>query len=124
MPPTSTNFQSLRTRVVPASSWNSILGIGYGFLIIDLCRLSIAANPKMKIGDENVELEGLRLADFGLFFEVGTMAKDITLYNLGKAEESVSQLLIQLIDTTSDASIKSYDRALRFYSDKLNETWS
>lgn len=52
------------------------------------------------------------------------MAKDITLYNLGKAEESVSQLLIQLIDTTSDASIKSYDRALRFYSDKLNETWS
>ncbi|HMN69132.1 MAG TPA: tetratricopeptide repeat protein [Bdellovibrionales bacterium] len=47
----------------------------------------------------------------------------LTLYNLGKAEESVSQLLIQLIDTTSDASIKSYDRALRFYSDKLNETW-
>ncbi len=47
----------------------------------------------------------------------------LTLYNLGKAEESVSQLLIQLIDTTSDASLKSYDRALRFYSDKLNETW-
>jgi tetratricopeptide (TPR) repeat protein len=48
----------------------------------------------------------------------------LTLYNLGKAEESVSQLLIQLIDTTSDTSIKSYDRALRFYSDKLNETWN
>ncbi len=47
----------------------------------------------------------------------------LTLYNLGKSEESVSQLLIQLIDTTSDESIKSYDGALRFYSDKLNETW-
>lgn len=47
----------------------------------------------------------------------------LTLYNLGKAEESVGQLLIQLIDTTSDESIKSYDGALRFYSDKLNETW-
>lgn len=47
----------------------------------------------------------------------------LTLYNLGKAEESVSQLLLQLLDTTSDSTIKSYDRALRFYSDKLNETW-
>jgi tetratricopeptide (TPR) repeat protein len=47
----------------------------------------------------------------------------VTLYNLGKSEESVSQLLIQLLDTTNDSSIKSYDRALRFYSDKLNETW-
>lgn len=47
----------------------------------------------------------------------------LTLYNLGKPEESVNQLLIQLIDTTSDASIKSYDKALRFYSDKLNQTW-
>lgn len=48
----------------------------------------------------------------------------LTLYNLGRFEESVSQLLIQLVDTTSDESIKSYERALRFYSDKLNETWT
>lgn len=47
----------------------------------------------------------------------------LSLYNLGKAEESVSQLLIQLLDTTNDDSVKSYERALRFYSDKLNETW-
>lgn len=47
----------------------------------------------------------------------------LTLYNLGRSEESVSQLLIQLIETTSDHSIKSYEGALRFYSDKLNETW-
>lgn len=49
--------------------------------------------------------------------------RSLTLYNLGKYEESVSELLVQLIDTTSDESIKSFDGALRFYSDKLNETW-
>lgn len=47
----------------------------------------------------------------------------LTLYNLGKSEDSVGQLLILLLDTTSDQSIKSYDNALRFYSDKLSETW-
>jgi len=47
----------------------------------------------------------------------------LTLYNLGRAEESVSQLLIQLLDTTSDPAIKGYEGALRFYSDKLNQTW-
>jgi hypothetical protein len=47
----------------------------------------------------------------------------LTLFNLGKNEESVGQLLIQLLDTTTDASIKSYDKALRFYSDKLREVW-
>lgn len=47
----------------------------------------------------------------------------LTLYNLGKAEDSVGELLVQLLDTTSDPSIKSYEKALRFYSDKLNETW-
>jgi tetratricopeptide (TPR) repeat protein len=47
----------------------------------------------------------------------------LTHYNLGEAEESVAELLIQLLDTTSDTSIKAYDRALRFYADKLNEIW-
>jgi tetratricopeptide (TPR) repeat protein len=47
----------------------------------------------------------------------------ITHYNLGKTEDSVGELLIQLVDTTNDPSIKSYEKALRFYSDKLNETW-
>jgi tetratricopeptide (TPR) repeat protein len=47
----------------------------------------------------------------------------MTLFNLGRHEDSVSQLLLQLLDTTSDDSIKSYDRALRFYHDKLSQTW-
>lgn len=47
----------------------------------------------------------------------------LTLYNLGKFEESTGQLLLELLDTTNDVTIQAYDRALRFYSDKLNETW-
>lgn len=47
----------------------------------------------------------------------------LTLFNLNRTEESVGDLLIQLLDTTADASIKSYDGALRFYSDKLKQTW-
>ncbi len=47
----------------------------------------------------------------------------LTLYNLGKSEAAIEQLLIQLLDTTDDGSIKKYDKALRFYSNKLNETW-
>ncbi len=49
--------------------------------------------------------------------------RSLTLYNLGKHEKSVGDLLVQLIDTTADETIKSYNGALRFYSDKLNETW-
>lgn len=47
----------------------------------------------------------------------------LTLFNLGRAEDSVRDLLIQLIDTTNDNNLKSYDGPLRFYSDKLNQTW-
>ena len=47
----------------------------------------------------------------------------LTLHNLGKSESAIEQILIQLLDTTEDISIKSYEKALRFYSDKLTETW-
>ncbi len=49
--------------------------------------------------------------------------RSLTLYNLGKPSDSVGELLVQLLDTTSDDSIKKYENALRFYSDKLDETW-
>ncbi len=49
--------------------------------------------------------------------------RTLTLHNLGKSEEALGQLLIQLLDTTGDQLIKSYDKALRFYSDKLSQTW-
>ena len=47
----------------------------------------------------------------------------LTLFNLGKYEDSVGELLLQLLDATNDQSIKLYDKALRFYSNKLNEAW-
>lgn len=47
----------------------------------------------------------------------------LTLYNLGKAEDAVGELLVQLLDTSSDSSIRTYEKALRFYSNKLNQTW-
>lgn len=47
----------------------------------------------------------------------------LTLHNLDKTEEAIEQILIQLLETTSDQSIKSYSKALRFYSDKLSEIW-
>lgn len=49
--------------------------------------------------------------------------RGLTLYNLGRSEAAVGDLLVQLIDTTGDKTIKSYEKALRFYSDKLNQTW-
>jgi tetratricopeptide (TPR) repeat protein len=47
----------------------------------------------------------------------------MTLFNLGRSEEAVGTLLKELAETTSDASIKPYARALLFYSDKLSETF-
>lgn len=48
----------------------------------------------------------------------------LTLHNLGQYEESLGDLLVQLLDTTADKNISSYENALRFYSDKLSETWT
>jgi tetratricopeptide (TPR) repeat protein len=47
----------------------------------------------------------------------------LTLYNLGKAQDAVGTLLLELLETTNDPYIKTYEKALRFYADKLDETW-
>lgn len=47
----------------------------------------------------------------------------MTLYNLNSHKEAMQILLNLLCDTTSDKSILSYERAIRFYSDKLDEKW-
>ncbi|PLR76000.1 hypothetical protein CU633_18210 [Bacillus sp. V3-13] len=47
----------------------------------------------------------------------------ITLYNLGEHEKSTSILLKQIAETTTDAGIKSYRRAILFYADHLDEVW-
>lgn len=47
----------------------------------------------------------------------------LTLFNLNRADACTDILLTQLLDTTDDNEIKKYDRALRFYKDKLNQKW-
>jgi tetratricopeptide (TPR) repeat protein len=47
----------------------------------------------------------------------------LTLFNLGKHEESVGNLVKLLAETSSDPAIQRYQRALLFYSDRLTETF-
>ncbi len=47
----------------------------------------------------------------------------LSLYNLQNYSRSVEELLLVLLATTQDQNIKSYEKALRFYSDKLDQIW-
>jgi len=47
----------------------------------------------------------------------------MTLYNLNDHNKAMEMLLTSLLDTTKDQGILAYERALRFYADKLDETW-
>ncbi|WP_341963609.1 tetratricopeptide repeat protein (plasmid) [Planococcus maritimus] len=48
----------------------------------------------------------------------------MTLYNLKEHQEAMEILLQCLVKTTGDEDIQSYKRAIEFYSDKLDETWT
>lgn len=48
----------------------------------------------------------------------------LTLYNLGEAHDAVQLLLKTLVATTADSEILSYEKALAFYADHLDETWT
>lgn len=50
--------------------------------------------------------------------------KALTDYNLGNYSESINSLLLELIDTTSNKDIKKYEKALRFYKNRLDEVWN
>ena len=45
------------------------------------------------------------------------------LYNLGRNKEAVSLLLNLLLDTTDEASIISYKRAISLYAEDLDRKW-
>ncbi len=47
----------------------------------------------------------------------------MTLYNLGEHHEAVSSLLKIVMDTTGNADIKHYERAIRFYANDLDKKW-
>ena len=44
-------------------------------------------------------------------------------YNIGDYSKAMELLLNSLADTSSDSGILHYRRAIRFYSDKLDQTW-
>lgn len=48
----------------------------------------------------------------------------LTLYNLADHSKAMELLIKELVATTSDESIKSYERALLFYADKLDEKFA
>ena len=47
----------------------------------------------------------------------------MTSYNLGKYEEAMQILLMLIADTSGDKDINRFDKAIRFYADKLNKIW-
>jgi tetratricopeptide (TPR) repeat protein len=47
----------------------------------------------------------------------------MTLYNAGQLHDAMRLLLNTLLDTTGDASIRRYERALRFYAEDIEKTW-
>ncbi|MFJ8064477.1 tetratricopeptide repeat protein [Psychrobacillus sp. NPDC096426] len=47
----------------------------------------------------------------------------MTLYNLNEHHQAMEVLLKCLVDTTTNKEILNYERAIRFYSDKLNDIW-
>jgi hypothetical protein len=44
-------------------------------------------------------------------------------YNTGEYSKAMELLLNSLDDTSSHEGILRYQRAIRFYSDKLDQTW-
>ncbi|GAV15522.1 MULTISPECIES: tetratricopeptide repeat protein [Paenibacillus] len=47
----------------------------------------------------------------------------MALYNVGEHAEAMKLLLTELVDTTNDAGIASFEKAIRFYADKLDQIW-
>ncbi|MCU6340373.1 tetratricopeptide repeat protein, partial [Enterobacter quasiroggenkampii] len=47
----------------------------------------------------------------------------MVLYNVGEHAKAMNLLLTELVDTTNDAGIASFEKAIRFYADKLDQIW-
>lgn len=54
---------------------------------------------------------------------VFSVLRALILNNLNRGDEAISLLLTALLDTTNDLGIRQYDRAMRFYSTRLRETF-
>lgn len=68
---------------------------------------------------ENLLLDGIKKFDDNALRAFVAMTK----YNLNKHEEAM-EILLKLLSTTSkDDSIQRYNKAIFYYSDKLNKIW-
>ncbi|UJL47358.1 tetratricopeptide repeat protein [Virgibacillus sp. NKC19-16] len=47
----------------------------------------------------------------------------MVMYNLGKEKAAVTILLQTLAGSSDDPWLKNYERAIKFYAEKLDETW-
>lgn len=47
----------------------------------------------------------------------------MALYNVGEHAEAMKLLLTELADTTNDTGIAGFEKAIRFYADKLDHIW-
>ena len=54
---------------------------------------------------------------------VFSVFRALILNNLDRGDEAITSLLSTLLDTTNDLGVRQYDRALRFYSTRLRETF-
>jgi hypothetical protein len=48
----------------------------------------------------------------------------MALYNAGRAKEAVESLLRVVAETTSDAELASYRRAIELYAEDIDRKWS
>lgn len=47
----------------------------------------------------------------------------MALYNVGEHADAMKLLLTEIADTTSDEGIARFNKAIRFYADKLDQVW-
>lgn len=47
----------------------------------------------------------------------------MSLYNEGRYREAMERLLLVVADTSEDESVRAYERAIRYYAGRLDETW-
>ncbi len=71
---------------------------------------------------EAVEVLGQGVSEFPADRAMQTFLA-LALYNVGEHRQAVNLLLKHLVETTSDPGIRSYEKALRFYTGRLDEVW-
>ena len=88
---------------------SALLGLGSTYRCIGEYQKSIATFQ-----------QALRLFPNSREFNVFLAMAD---YNIGEHAKAMELLLSSLVNTSNDEGVLRYGRAIRFYSDKLDQTW-